>query len=509
MALFDRFRRGQRAADPQPEPHAIAKRIRAGGSRAATITRRSFEAGITDRLTASWTTVDETINQSLLRTLKVMRARSRAFERDDEYGRRFFRLIQTNIIGHAGITLKMNCRRPDGTLDEADCRLIEAAHARFWRRGEMDVTGRLSGTTFERLALKMAGRDGEVLVRIVRGSDQGIHRIRFQLLPGHLLDETHNLDLANGNRIRMGVEFDAWMRPVGYHLRLQDRSSDMHGQASQRYQRVPAEDMIHLFAPEEIDQWRGIPWAYVSLRSARQLERFEEAALVAANVGAAKMGFFQQKDAEAAPLAADGDEDESGDFTVEAAPGSFDVIPDGYELKEYNPAYPNEVFDPFTSAVARRMASGLMTSQHSLTGNLKDVNFSSIRTGTLDDRDNWMVMQDWFITDLRARMFEEWLPRAMAFDPELRSLPMSKFDKFNAPLFYGRRWDWVDPQSDMTANEKAVGLRVKSRAGIIRERGEDPEVVFKELEAEEARGFTAPNTSNSPNQTQPKAAAAA
>jgi lambda family phage portal protein len=492
-------------SQPAPDMH---QRIRRGGA-PTHAQRRSFAAGQTDRLTASWSTADETINMSLLRDLRVMRARSRAWERNDEYGRKFFRLIQTNIVGHAGIALKMDCRRPDGTVDQPDCDRIERMHGRWWQAGELDVTGKLSGAMFERLVTKMVARDGEVLVRIVTGSDQGVHRIRVQLLPGHLLDEAHNVDLANGNRIRMGVEFDRWMKPVAYHIRVQDKSADLYGQHSQRYDRLPAAEIIHLFVPEEVDQWRGYPWAYVALRPARQLHQFEEAALVAANVGAAKMGFFQQKDPDAAPLGAEGTDDENGDFTVEASPGSFDIIPDGYELKEYDPTYPNEVFSPFTATVARRLATGLLTSYHTLTGDLTGVNYSSIRTGVLDERDNWMVLQDWLISDLRRRLFSAWLPRAIMYDAEGGQLPLSKIQKFDAPLFYARRWDWVDPQSDMTANEKAVGLGVKSRAGIIRERGHDPEKVWKELDDEKARGFTPPAGSGQHQQPQPNQAGTA
>lgn len=499
MGFFDRlFSRG---AAPGPVSGPVVRQRIARGP--ASHARRSFQAGTTDRLTASWTVTDETINQSLVRTLRTMRARSRDFERNSEFGRKFFSLVQTNIIGDAGIALKMDCRRPDGSVDEQDCQRIERAHARWWKRGELDVTGKLSGKAFERLVTKMMARDGEVLVRLLRGTNMGIHRIRVQVLPGHLLEELHNVDLANGNSIRMGVELDPYRRPVAYHIRLQPGLSDIYGQAAQRYERVPAEDIIHLFVPEEAEQWRGVPWAFVALRGNRQLDQFDEAALIAANVGASQMGFFQQKDAEAGAIGDPDSEDANGDFIEQVEPGSWNVVPDGYEVAKFDPRYPNEVFDPFTKAVARKIATGLLTSYHTLTGDLTGVNYSSIRAGTLDDRDSWKVLQDVVIEGLRGRLFSEWLVRALQFDPDLRTMPMSKLDKFDAPLFYARRWDWVDPQSDMTANEKAVGLGIKSRAQIIRERGQDPEQVWKELDVEKARGFMPPAASGfqQPQQT--------
>lgn len=455
--------------------------------------KRSYKAGVTDRLTASWTVSDQTVNQSLLRHLRPMRARSRDFFRNNEYGRKFAALVKTNVVGHAGFTLKFDCRREDGSPDKADSDMLLRAWKRFGRRGQYEVSGKLTEALFDALAVTMIARDGEVLIRFVEGSDRGVHRIQLQMFPAHLLDEEMNRDLEDGHRIRMGVEFDPFMKPVAYHLRLTPKSADMHGSTSRRYERVPADEMLHLYVPEEVDQWRGVPWPFVGLRSARMLEQFDEAALVAANVGAAKMGFFQQqKDAEGSPTSST--EAEGDDFITEASPGSFDIIPDGYELVDWDPDYPNAVYDPFTKAVLRRISTGLLTSYHTLSGDLTQVNFSSIRSGTLDERELWKMLQGWYVAAAKEAIVEKWLARALLFDAELRRLPYAKFDKFNAPVFTGRRWDWVDPRSDVLAAKEAVALGIKSRAQIIREQGRDPEEVWAELEDEKSRGMEPPKT---------------
>lgn len=484
MALFDFLRRGTAPAAP------LASAPRQRIARA----QRNFKAGVTDRLTASWTSADETVNMALLKSLRTMRARSRDWARNNEYGRKFFQMVTTNIVGHAGFTLKVDCRRPDGQPDLQDSARVLAAYRRWCKRGQFEVTGKLSENQFDALALRMIARDGEVLIRKVEGADRGIHHCQLQLLPAHLLDEEHNRDLGSGNRIRMGVEFDAWMKPVAYHLRIMNGTADMHGVAGRRYQRVAAEEIIHLFVADEVEQWRGAPWPSVALRPARHLSQYDEAALIAANVGASKQGFFKQIDPEAgAPLSGESDTEDSADaqdFIHEATPGSFDVIPDGYEFQGYDPTYPTQMYDPFTKAVARRLATGLLVTYHGLTGDLTQVNFSSIRAGTLDEREAWKMMQGWYIETKKEAVFEWWLGRALLFDADLRALPYAKFDKFNAPVFTGRRWDWVDPKADVQADQEAVRLAIKSRSQIIRESGRDPEEVWAELEAEDARGFT-------------------
>lgn len=461
---------------------------------------RSFEVGRTDRLTSSWTTNDQNVNQSLYRDLRKMRARSRDFFRNNEYGRKFGSLVRNNVVGPAGFTLKVDARRTDGTRDEQDSARIQAAYLRWAKMGEYDVTGRLSENLFDALAIAMVARDGEVLIRKVEGNDRGIHGCQVQLLPGHVLDEELNRELSNGHRIRMGVEFDGFMKPVAYWIRKETNTSDIHGNWSRHYDRIPAEQIIHLFVPEEVNQWRGVPWAYAALRSAKMLDQYQEAAQVAANVGAAKMGFFQQKDPEAgAPMRVDDEQDgeplDSGqDFISEAAPGQFDVIPDGYELAEWDPDYPHANYDPFVKALSRTIATGCLVSYHGLTGDLTQVNFSSIRAGTLDEREMWKQLQGWYIDTVKVPVFEWWLARALIYDRDLSRLPFAQFDKFNAPMFFGRRWEWVDPKSDIAALKEAVALGIKSRGEIIRERGRDPEEVWTELEAEEARGFSSPTS---------------
>lgn len=492
-----------RAEQSPTEPERATVRHTIATGRAGL--HRNFKAGVTDRLTQSWTTADETVNQALRNNLRTMRARSRDWARNNEYGRKFFSQVVTNVVGHAGFTLKVDARRPDGSPDLSDSARVLAAYRRWCRAGQFDVTGRLTENQFDALAMRMIARDGEVLIRLVEGSDRGIHHCQLQLLPAHLLDEEHNRELSGGRRIRMGVEFDAFMKPVAYHLRVATGMQDMHGASGRQYERIDAREIIHLFIAEEVDQWRGTPWPAVALRASRHLNQFDEAALIAANVGAAKMGFFQQKDPEAgAPISSEADGDGEGygsdprEFVNEATPGTFDIIPDGYELVDYNPTYPNEVYDPFTKNVLRRLSTGLLTTYHGLTGDLTQVNFSSIRAGTLDERETWKMFQSWYIEMKKVPVFEWWLGLAMLFDADLRALPYSKFDKFNAPVFTGRRWDWVDPRSDVLAAKEAVSLRIKSRAQLIRDFGRDPEEVWAELADEDARGFVVNNGQQQP-----------
>ena len=69
------------------------------------------------------------------------------------------------------------------------------------------------------------------------------------------------------------------------------RRLSCQGRFDRRYaahDRIPAE-RIHLYVPEDPDQSRGWPWAHTAIRRMGMLGGYEEAALVAARAGAAKM----------------------------------------------------------------------------------------------------------------------------------------------------------------------------------------------------------------------------
>jgi len=134
-------------------------------------------------------------------------------------------------------------------------------------------------------------------------------------------------------------------------------------------------------------------------------------------------------------------------------------------------------------------------SYHSLASDLEGVNFSSIRQGELSDRDVWITLQQWFIGSFVRPVFETWLQQQLALGTirvpgkggVMKALPADRYDKFRRAAFQGRRWAWVDPQKDMTANESAVALGIKSRSEIIRDMGRDPDDVWDEIKRENER----------------------
>lgn len=457
--------------------------------------RRSYAAAQVNRLTEGWTTTSLSANADIHASLDSLRARSRQLFRDNDYATKFGQLVAANIVGSQGFQFQARVYDPSGAPDTGANNAIEAAWARWSGKvggqSQCDVTGRASLRDQLRTAILTVARDGEVLIRIVRGSDAGNPvQIALQLLDVDRIDTQLNRPPEQGRgQIRMGVEVNAYGRSVALWLR--NRHPGEMNQAAGSLQgshhtRVLAEDVIHAFVADRPEQFRGVPWMHASMLRINNLSGYEEAAVVAARVGASKMGFFTSEDGDAATLA-DAEEPSSGELYTDAEAGTFGTLPKGAGFVPFNPDYPHAMFGDFVKTHLRGIASGMGVAYHALANDLEGVSFSSIRSGTLEERDQWMMLQEWFVEAVLEPIFAAWLGSALAFGQILLSngsaLPLAKKDKFGAHIFTGRRWEWVDPLRDIQADIAAVDANLQSPQRVAAKLGRDYEDLLIELEA--------------------------
>lgn len=448
--------------------------------------RRSFNAAAQTHLTHSFDGEHISLNEDLERSLRVMRSRSRQLAKNNDYVKHFLRMVQNHVIGPQGFALSVPCRRPDGSIDDADKAFVEGVFGRWGKRGVCDVTGRLSLVQLERLVILMCARDGEAIVRRVKQPGLNPFGYALQLLDPVLLDESYRADFTDGRRIRMGVETNPWGRPIAYHF-----LSDVESPWGSHRVRVDASEIWHLFLQDEPNQVRGVPWIHTAMRRLNDLGGFEEAAVIAARVGASNMGFYippADASANAGALADEQikNEDGSVELVKDATPGTFEELPPGYDFKQFDPDYPHQYFGDFVKAMLRGVASGIGADYNTLANDLEGVNYSSIRAGKLETQDAWTCLQGWFRECLLDPLGTEWL--GMAFlSGQLAPLPVSKFDKFDCFTWQGRRWPWVDPKKDMEARQLELDNCLTSYSAVMRELGRDPEATWRELEKDKER----------------------
>lgn len=484
------------ATAPLAQPARQEPSLRLPSRRGSNLEARAFNGAVMDALTADLPAILQSGNASLRPALRTLRSRSRQLAENNDYAREFFRHLTRKVLGPEGLRLIVQAKNPDGTVDDQDSGLLRSAFEEWGKRGSCTVCGRYSWKEVQRLVLTTMARDGEVLVRIVKGWSGNKFRFALQVIEVDVLDE--NLNFARGgssggvpvqgdNEVRMGVERDAWGRVVAYHMRTINPYDDVSTwQGGSRWQRIPAEEMLHLFVPDRADDARGAPWMWTAIRRLQMIGGYEEAELVAARLGAAKGGFFTE---EADELDGTGDgQDASGNIVDEVQPGQFQRLPKGVDFKPYDPQHPNSNFPTFIKAMLRGAAAGMGITYNGWARDLEGVNFGSLRQGELDERDMWRVMQGFLAEHLCDGVWQAWLDMGLLTgalaNPNGSPLPPSKRDKFDAATWRGRGWPWIDPAKDIAAESEAVGLGIRSRTQICAERGVDIEDVFREIKAE-------------------------
>jgi lambda family phage portal protein len=492
-----------RARDPQDITWAASRRFSHAPKPPKTVQpkvriprARQFDGAESSTILNDWSRDGISCDADLFDAAQDLRARAKDLCQNNQYAKRFLRLLETNVVGPDGIRLQMAKKRNDGTPDKLVNDLIEAGWKDFLNRENFTVTGTVPGVAGQNLMIKGAARTGEILLRKVSSFRHNRHKFAIQFIDPERLDHYKNTTLSNGNIVRMGVEFDQWRRPVRYHFRENTRDWSLpHWEPVKNNSNefsLPASEIIHAFVSDYEEQTRGYTWFHAAMKQLRHLGKYQEAAIVEARVGAAKMGFFKpERDANGEYVG--DDELDDGTLVSEASAGSFEILPKGYSLETWNPGSPNREHSDFSKAMLKGISAGLCVCYPSLAADLEGVNYSSIRAGLIEDRDGYRMLQNFLIDSVMKDVFQSWLEVQLTHDAVLPNfLTQSRFQDVNKPKFEGRAWEWVDPQKDINAEILAIDNGIKSRQRVQRQMGIDPEDEAAEIAADSFVPKTAP-----------------
>lgn len=464
------------AAEPAQPARASGRHNRFALSALA---RSFFDGAKTDRLRADWPSFPLDGCAIVRRNQRILVARSREQAANNDYARAFIRGVRNNVVGANGVKLQARAINGDGSLDQLANDAIERAWKQWGKRQHCDIAGRLNWSELEKLLVTTAAKDGEFLLVMLEGTDAGEWGFALQVLDPQYLPVDYDRDRMNdGHYIRHGIEMNQYGRPVAYHLQSHENNTKAYVWNSKSYQRIPAENVIHGYVSEFIGQYRGMPWMATALWRMKNLNEFENAALINARTSANKLGFFETETGDEF----DPDEEE---LELNTQSGDFTVLPPGVKApSSWDPGYPAGEFQTFSQQALKGIASGLGMAYHNLASDLKGVNYSSGRLGALEEREFWKDMQAWLIECLHHRVYERWLERALLMGKIVtdygQPLNASRKEKFLNVHWQPRRWDWVDPQKDMNAAAGAMDKLLKSPGEIIRSQGRDPDEVWRE-----------------------------
>ena len=442
---------------------------------------RNYAGANSGRLYGDFVASSFSSDSELKNALPVLRNRSRDLARNNEYAKRFLNLIKTNVVGEKGFNTQVRARNEDRTLDASGNAIVENAFASWGKVGNADVTGRLSWLDCQRIAAETLARDGEVFIKKIRNR-RFKNNFTLQFIEADLIDDQKNgRNEKNNNEIRMGVELDDFHRPVAYYvLTSHPNDSFFTAPRAREHVRVPADEIIHLFMPTRTHQTRGEPFMSPAITGLKMLDGFAEASLVAARAAASKFAVLTSPSGE--DFVGD-DETEQDVPVVDFEPASIFQLPEGQDLKLIDPNHPTTTFEGFQTAILRGIASGLNVSYTSLSNDLTGVSYSSIRQGTIEERDHYKMLQSFLIEHFCEPVFRAWLENTMTAGDV--PLPIDKYDKFaDNVVFRGRGFAWVDPQREINANIQAVNNGMVSLSDVAANYGRDVEDVFSQIQSD-------------------------
>ena len=440
----------------------------------------AFRGAVNNRFTEDWILASiRSADAELRGDLRTLRKRTRELARNTPHCHRFLGLLADNIVGPHGIRLQSRPLRHDGEVDEDAAKKIEAAWLEWGDPETCSADGRNSWRGIEELTVMSEAQDGEGLVRMLPGFKNKFG-FAVQLLDPDQLDEEYNRPRSERkNEIRMGVEVDQWGRPVRYHL-WDAHPFDYQGSHRRKRIEISAQQLIHRYEIRRIGQTRGVSWFAPVLMDSQMLQALQEAELIASRMSASKGGVLYL-DGEAV-----GDIDmpenlEGLDWQLE--PGIWEMLPPGVRAELFDPQHPNSAFAEFNKIILHTIAAGLGTSYSSLTGDLSKVSFSSIRAGTLQERDIYRRLQERTYTHLHTRVFRVWLRWALSMGAI--DLPLREYDRLVRHTWQPRRWDWVDPVKDLRAAQISLELGLDSRTRLAAEQGRDFAEIIEERKRED------------------------
>lgn len=438
---------------------------------------RAFKAAFNNRFVDWLFATRHKINIDLVSQLETLITRSRDLSINNELFRSFLANQQKTVIGSQGFRLQMQIKNDDGTLNEALNEQIEWAWYQFTRKKNLEVSQRYNDIDFDLQILRTLLVDGEVFIRIIKDK-KSPYGIKFKLIDSLDVDcNKLQVMTSTQNGIYNGVEVDQNYKTVRYWIRQNNNGNYGSGELKI----VPADEIIHLFKSQFIDQVRGFSQIVASLQSLKQLDDYAVAELIAAKVASCQGVFYERNnDVPQGDFLNQKDmEEDSGSFLTELNPGVASIVPRGYTIKTLTPNHPSSDYNGFTKSIAKRVAASIGTGYNMLNHDYSDVNYSSLKQANVDENNTIKVWQRFLIQNWKNIQFELFLKNYLINSKT--TLEPSKFYKYlRSYRFIARVNPYTDPAKQIVAIERKLKLGLTSPLAEIQKSGEDVNEVAKD-----------------------------
>jgi lambda family phage portal protein len=224
---------------------------------------------------------------------------------------------------------------------------------------------------------------------LVLGSNQKSVPLQIQVLEADFLDTTKT-GTAGGNVIRQGIEFDNKNRRVAYWMWPFHPGEMIVGKTSFQSIRIPSDQILHIFRKLRPGQYRGVTSFASSLVKMRDLDGYDEAELWRKKIEACFAAFVIQTNGANGPIIGNtvrqGNTSQGEPHRIEEfRPAMIEYLQAGEDIRFGTPSSDGN-YESYERVQLHAIAAGLGVTYEQLTGDLSQVNYSSLRAGLLEFR---------------------------------------------------------------------------------------------------------------------------
>lgn len=242
---------------------------------------------------------------------------------------------------------------------------------------------------------------------------------------------------------------------------------------------VPADKVADFYAPAEADDVVGFPSLMLPIIwMILHIARLDESMVVTMEQTSDKMGFIEREqgaNSYVPPSEQEGDYEPPDTFERNV----IELLPEGYKFRDFLPGAPNPNIAEYRKAIIKNIAAGAGIDYAGLSGDLREVNFSSIRQGVQNARDNYRVHQN----DLETTLCKPILRKLITIGRMRGELDISNKSAASAMTssWQHRTWGYIDPLKDAKTSEVLMALGANSLQDVCAAHGLDWKDVLAEI----------------------------
>ncbi|MGP1579410.1 MAG: phage portal protein [Wolinella sp.] len=399
-------------------------------------------------------------NTDLDKASAKLRAQARSISASVSLMSGFFEMLDSEVLGEKGFIIDI--ATPNKGLNKQIQDAFFAWEVQCCRYGIYDFED------YEELVLNALYRDGEAFIQIHNGAELKIEMIDSDEIDSELSDESRN--------IFFGIEYEKdKITPKAYYRKLENG----------KYSTIPASSIIHIKKPKLARQRRGISALASAIFDTHSKDKLKKSELDRARLASEITGFLTRKNDQNS--FSDADFDENGELKPQEInipqslqTGTLEFLDDDITPHFIDPHNPINM-EYFLKSTDRDVARSLGISYATYTGDLKDVNYSSIRHGTISERRSFSRVQNFLKRKFHNKIFRHWLLHELL----AQRITTKQHDEIITHFaFKPQGWDFIDPVKEVNANKIAVSSGFKTISEVLREKGVELDAYMDELEKE-------------------------